>query len=806
MRILELHCQPVGPLLKPVYFRYKKNCTVVFDGNEAGKTSLVDIIVNLLFRKNTAQSRFQSRRFEGYDGYVKIEHHGEEVTCTGTADLDKKLGLPPEFSRLPIVRGGDLNFLWSSNKERKGPLIDACIQHFAADLEENLDAVIEAIRDRAGLPPKRNHWTKGKTEELQQQLDLYRKRETLLAALADQEQAGREQQAAAGRLQAVQEELATNRREMELLEDERQAALCASAMVWESKLLALKQQYREGGYERCSSDDLNVWAETAAREAVLLEQERSLREEVRGLEVRLSDLKQRQEDLVRHLREAEAVSCSARDRLAELHQREEQRKLEGADALAEARLHLKSTLRSGEQKNRTKWALAAVPLLVVAVAAFFAVGLIFPGGIALIVALGITAWGLAVSRVCRRTEGEAEERIWQLLCRYGVQSAGSLESAVAALERHFQEAEARGAEELRSAGEECRELESVLQQLAQECALAEQGVENITASLRQSQSLLADCTGELELAQGVLQELRQCTGKPDRASLEDALQEKERLERECAGVESRLRVLLGGEDDWRERLLALKLSLEGCPDPCSLEELDARMALLGNREQELTAQEQTLQQEHNRLLQRKVEAARSLYAAGCEDLAGLALRLERAEEVLREAIRNSLAALWAQQAIERAEEEFEDLLLEPLARAGELFYQITGRYDTLTCTRENGDAVFSAAGEGVEYGEDALSDGTRAQLLLALRLALLERILGNEQGFLVLDDPLLNSSETRKRNTIGVLLDYARQGWQIFYLTVDPLAVEAFKELGGELVEVKAVGDFWIEEPGCGNK
>ena len=115
MRILELKCCPVGPLSRPVFFQSKKNCVVVYDENEAGKTSLVDIIVNMLFRRGSAQSRFQSRRFDDFQGYVKLEHQGEVITCEGSIDLDKLLELPAEFSRLPIVRGGDLNFLWSSN-------------------------------------------------------------------------------------------------------------------------------------------------------------------------------------------------------------------------------------------------------------------------------------------------------------------------------------------------------------------------------------------------------------------------------------------------------------------------------------------------------------------------------------------------------------------------------------------------------------------------------------------------------------------------------------------------------------------
>ena len=92
-----------------------------------------------------------------------------------------------------------------------------------------------------------------------------------------------------------------------------------------------------------------------------------------------------------------------------------------------------------------------------------------------------------------------------------------------------------------------------------------------------------------------------------------------------------------------------------------------------------------------------------------------------------------------------------------------------------------------------------MSDGARAQLLLSLRLALLEKSWEEKPGFLVLDDPLLNSSQTRKQKAVEVLLDYARRGWQLFYFTVDGAAAEIFQELGGDLVEFKRVATFTAE-------
>lgn len=759
---------------------------------------MVDIIVNMLFRRGTAQSRFQSRRFTEYDGYVRLEHRGEEVTCTGSADLDRRLGLPPEFSRLPIVRGSDLALLWSGNREKKGPLLEACIRHFSADLEENLDGVAADMRARAGLPPKRNCWTKERSEEIRNHLELHRKKRLLLSALSGKEQAARERQAAAEKLRAVKEELASLRSEREALREERQAALCAAAGEWERKLRALKGRYREEGYERCSRDDLHLWAETAAREEALKERGESLQEEIGRGEASLADLRRRQEDLALRCREVEDACRAARERLECLRREDEQKGRTRADALAEARTHLNNARRAGEQRNRMRWILVAVPLLVAVAAVFVAAGLVLPGGIALVAALGVAAGSLAAAATCDRSVEEAERKVRQFLREFGVQAAGSLEAAVSALERHFREEEDRGAEFLKKADKDCREQEETLRKFTQDRLLADREVENLMESLREARSLLSGCTGELDRARSTLAGLMQRTGKPDRISLEAALKEKERLEGEIGKVEARLITLLGSEEGWRERLLALAPYLERHPVPRPLEELDAIIARLEGRVAELTGQELALQQKYEHLLQQEVEEARSLYAVGCEDVASLALKLEDAEQVLKNAIREALAALWAQQAIEAVKVEFEDIILEPLARAGEIFYKVTGRYDTLTCTREGGDVVFSAGGEGVEFCEDTLSDGTRAQLLLALRLALLERVLGEEQGFLVLDDPLLNSSAARKRNAIGVLLDYARKGWQILYLTVDGLTVDVFRELGGDLVEVKRVADFFL--------
>lgn len=795
MRILELKCSPVGPLTKPVFFQSVKNCVVVFDENEAGKTSLVDIIVNMLFRRGSAQSRFQSRRYSDYKGYVKLEHQGEIITCKGSIDLDKLLGLPAEFSRLPIVRGSDLYFLWSSNREKKGPLIEACIQHFTADCENNLGAVAANVRSAAGLPAKRNGWTKSKTDELREYLDLYRKKDFLLTVMASREETKRELQGVGERLQTVKKKLSAAEEEKKALEGEYQAALCDSAGVWERKLSALRIEYQESGYERYSREDLQLWAESAAKEQSVKERENTLKTQISDTEIKILGLRQQQDKVSRCLKEAEETCAAARDTLTSIRYKREEMSKEHSKLRAEMHTLLHSIRSAVNQKKSIKWALAAGPVL--AIVGLLTIGLFFLGAIFLIAGLVIFGWALTVSRSCGRTIKETEEKMLQLARTVGIHPAGTPDEMVSFLEGYLEKQDEEIKEALVKAEKEYQEQEEKLNNFIQENSLCEREIERLAQDLREFHNSLTECAGELDRVQGTVERLMQKTGKPDPASLEKAVKQKECMERDIDLAVTRLKTLLGSEDEWREKLLALKPYMEQYPNPRSVEELDEEKTRLETALQELREQEDLLQQQFDKLRQQELEESKSLYAAGCGDAATLALRLKEAEQVLESAIRESLAALWVQKAAEAAKEDFEVTLLEPLSRASEIFHSITGRYDAINYVRQGGELSFTVSQQGTTYSEELLSDGAKAQLLLSLRLALLEQILGGEAGFLVLDDPLLNSSQTRKQKAVEVLLDYARRGWQLLYFTVDGVAAEIFQELGGDLVEFKRVRDFY---------
>ena len=120
-----------------------------------------------------------------------------------------------------------------------------------------------------------------------------------------------------------------------------------------------------------------------------------------------------------------------------------------------------------------------------------------------------------------------------------------------------------------------------------------------------------------------------------------------------------------------------------------------------------------------------------------------------------------------------------------LQRARALVHRFTnGRYDLLVAEQdgESFRARDTATGEGLALSQ--LSDGTRAQLLLAARLAYIQE---TERGTVVplfFDESLTASDSERFAAIGGAVLDLvADEGRQVFYLTCDPADVAAWQRL-----------------------
>ncbi|MEO0651670.1 MAG: hypothetical protein AAFZ65_13420, partial [Planctomycetota bacterium] len=154
---------------------------------------------------------------------------------------------------------------------------------------------------------------------------------------------------------------------------------------------------------------------------------------------------------------------------------------------------------------------------------------------------------------------------------------------------------------------------------------------------------------------------------------------------------------------------------------------------------------------------------------------------------LSSALDRRLDALCAVTVLEDAEREYErESRPAVLERAAQLFGRFTHqRYELLASETEGEDPRFAA--QDVEAGErrelEELSDGTRMQLLLGLRIAFAEQGEGDERVPIVLDEVFSMSDPDRVKSMVDALGDLALEGRQVIYLGADPALEAAWRAI-----------------------
>ena len=128
-----------------------------------------------------------------------------------------------------------------------------------------------------------------------------------------------------------------------------------------------------------------------------------------------------------------------------------------------------------------------------------------------------------------------------------------------------------------------------------------------------------------------------------------------------------------------------------------------------------------------------------------------------------------------------------------LARAGSLFADFTSdRYHLQVEGEGEGTRVEFKAKEtdsGRRLGLRELSDGTRMQLLLAVRIAFAEEAERGESIPLVLDEAFSLSDSHRFRAMVGAVYDLVGRGRQVLYMSANLHEDQIWKQLAAELEE-----------------
>jgi exonuclease SbcC len=167
------------------------------------------------------------------------------------------------------------------------------------------------------------------------------------------------------------------------------------------------------------------------------------------------------------------------------------------------------------------------------------------------------------------------------------------------------------------------------------------------------------------------------------------------------------------------------------------------------------------------------------------DLAGLhAQRFDKTVEELTEEVSdlNKQYALVRQRAeayglirqeLAELREKFDGNTFEPLrSSVSALFHQLTGGKYTIPQLDDYLPAGISS--ENGTLGLPLLSAGTADALALAVRLAMAKQLLSGREGFIVMDDPLINLDPARKKASAEAITAFASEGRQVVLFTCDP--------------------------------
>lgn len=241
----------------------------------------------------------------------------------------------------------------------------------------------------------------------------------------------------------------------------------------------------------------------------------------------------------------------------------------------------------------------------------------------------------------------------------------------------------------------------------------------------------------------------------------------------------------------RERVAALERSImEALGATTVAEALD----LMNDADEDTLRDESTnLQADRDRLDRERDETGRAHAVAhadfaqmtGSDGIARLLQQRESLKAELVEQVQDYMRIRAGERALNWALTRYRQANKAPmLAAAGRFFARMTGgRYpELITQPGDKGDVLVARENTGALKTVDALSEGTRHQLFLALRMAgYLELARGRQAPPLILDDILSSSDERRTGAMLEALADLAAEV-QVIVLTHHEFVLEIARQ------------------------
>jgi len=319
-----------------------------------------------------------------------------------------------------------------------------------------------------------------------------------------------------------------------------------------------------------------------------------------------------------------------------------------------------------------------------------------------------------------------------------------------------------------------------------EARKATSDADGLTKRIEAHEAGAADATARLRAAEAELEDLRGIAGAADDAELEQSIaraKERDSAVRDIARLGQSLRTQ--GDGMAEEALRTEAVGVHPDAAGARLAEIRSELDSLGERREVLSVH------------RTRAEAMLADMRRGHDATA----KAQEAEDALAEArasaeryARLHVARVLLRSGIERFRKEQQGPLLR---NAGMHFSRLTGgRYERLVVDQNatGQTVVFAIRDEGTECPMEALSEGTRDQLYLALRIAAVEHHAQQAEPLpFIADDLLVQFDDVRAAAAIALLAELGRTTQVILFTHHDHIAALASRQAGAAVQTMPAV-------------
>ena len=752
MRIKQLEVTRYGPM-HPFSESGLGDFTLIHGPNEQGKTLLIDALIRLLFKKELRKTyrRFfgnMNRVNENPEGFVVLESKGTEHKLEQGEAINSAFPFditPEDFRNVFVVRDSDLTLqgpdrYYSRVTEKLTGLRSSEIENLMRAVQKRgrlrsarSDSDLANSVDQAKIASK-VRYSKNLVDEIRELresllTDKYDDLENELIDIRDRS-ARLENEAA---LQRAAEETKRFRKAKRALSD----------------LNRMKKTVLE--LDQLDASQLRDWQKAISRregaETDLAEEkreadkvERAIRTTKRGLnalEAKCGEVR------TRHNR----INSDLKPKIDDYqYERAEFRRAEPQSG----------TYRKGLYATAGMTALALIGFLVHASNLIAGIGI---GAFLIWVFLGVKQLKL------RTSEGSVRLKMEVLLAE--AKSCGlELETADEVISR-------------------VSDFEQQVSELEQDLQAHKADLENVIKEKRRIEDRISGKAEQIAELDAEIITIKVSTGMETIGDYQSAIERRTKMEAAASAKFTILRDMLPTEatgdaaaEEWKARIDAILQEADSEAqvdyDAKTLERINADLVTLENRHRDIRS---ALLQGSRRLHGIEVKA-KELGVLETSPPCRTTQELDHIGQLIEEFYsRTALDQRVAQDCIRLCE----NIEAEERKRVSDLFGEdsaISSTFSTITDGRyksvhydPGNNSIYLLDSENERVRADCLSGGAYDQLFLTVRVFIASKLLGDETGFLILDDPFIKADADRLPRLMEVLRDISGKGWQILYFS-----------------------------------